>query len=275
MNNDLEIIAPDVDRPVLLLCDHAGYRVPGGAAALGIDGVQLRRHIGWDIGAADVTRGLARRLGAHAILSHASRLLLDPNRRPGIPSSIPAVSDGCVVPANQRLTRDEARLRFRTYFVPYHGAIARWVAKRRALGQVPALIAVHSFTPLMEGEDRPWHVGVLWRNDVRLAAPVLEGLHADPALIVGDNQPYSGLRDFGYTITFHAQRTRLPHVMFEIRQDLITTAKDADAWAERLAGLLSPLLDDEALYAFYDGDNKIAAREIVSWRRASQALPLA
>ena len=271
----VELVAGTGERPVLLICDHAGHEVPDGIDHLGIDEAQLRRHIGWDIGAAEVTRGLARRLGVGAVLNHASRLLIDPNRRPLAPTSIPSVSDGCVVPGNGRLTRAEARRRFWAYFVPYHRAIARGVARFRAEGRVPAIVSMHSFTPEMDGERRPWHVGVLSRGDVRLSAPILAGLQAEEALIVGDNQPYSGLRDFGYTVTFHAQRTRLPHVMFEIRQDFIATSKEADAWSRRLASLLRPLLDDPGLYRLYDGDNKIAAREIVSWRHASQALPLA
>lgn len=126
----------------------------------------------------------------------------------------------------------------------------------------------------MDEQDRPWHVGVLWRGDRRLAAPVIAGLKARGDLVVGDNQPYNGQSEFGYTITFHAQRTRLPHVMFEIRQDLIAEAEGAARWSARLARVLAPLLDDSSLYALYEGDNKEAAREITSWRQASRVSPL-
>ena len=190
----LELIEPERPRPLLLLFDHAGKEVPGGlAATLGISEEMLSRHIGWDIGAADLTRTLAELLGGAAILNHCSRLVVDVNRRPGSATSIPAVSDGCVVPGNQHLPPDAAAERVRHYFLPYHRAVARRIAAFRREGRVPAVISVHSFTPRMNGEDRPWQVGVLWRHDRRIAAPVIEALRWRGDLVVGDNQPYSGL----------------------------------------------------------------------------------
>ena len=118
----VEVVEGTGERPVLLLCDHAGHKVPEGIGHLGIDQAQLCRHIGWDIGAAEVTRGLAKRLGVGAILNHASRLLIDPNRRPLAPTSIPHVSDGCVVPGNGHLTRAEARRRAGEHIARITGA---------------------------------------------------------------------------------------------------------------------------------------------------------
>ena len=115
---------------------------------------------------------------------------------------------------------------------------------------VPAVIAIHSFTPRMNGEDRPWQVGVLWRGDRRLSAPVLAALEARGDLVVGDNQPYSGLRDFGFTVQFHAQRTRLPHIMFELRQDEIATTADALRYARIVYETLrEPLAGPRTLHA--------------------------
>ena len=144
-------------------------------ARLGISEEMLARHIGWDIGAADLTRALARRLGAAAVLNHCSRLVIDPNRRPGNPTSVPAVSDDCVIPGNQDLEPDAVRERVRRYFLPYHRTVARQIAAFSRQRTVPAVISVHSFTPRMNGEDRPWQVGVLWRHDRRIADPVLDG----------------------------------------------------------------------------------------------------
>jgi predicted N-formylglutamate amidohydrolase len=259
--------------PVLLLCDHAGKEVPGGLeATLGIGEAMLARHIGWDIGAADLTRSLARRLGAAAILNHCSRLVIDPNRRPGGPTSVPAVSDGCVIPGNQGL--DEAALcaRVERYFVPYHRAIARRIGAHRRRGEVPAVISVHSYTPRMDGEDRPWQVGVLWRHDRRIAGPALAALRARGDLVVGDNQPYSGLGEFGFTVEFHTQRTRLPHVMFEVRQDEIDTPAKAERWAAIVAESLAEPLADPGLYALLPKDDlpDTPGLEGFSWRHGSR-----
>ncbi|HET6468232.1 MAG TPA: N-formylglutamate amidohydrolase [Geminicoccaceae bacterium] len=267
--SDIELFNPLGAAPVLILCDHAGRRVPARLQGLGVSEEMLARHIGWDIGAADVARRLARLLDAPALLDHVSRLVIDPNRRPGSPTSIPPVSDGCVVPGNEHLALEEIRRRVVEHFLPYHRAVARRLGAFRRRGIVPALVAVHSFTPHMASQDRPWQVGLVWRTDDRLAAPVLAALRRRSALVVGDNQPYSGLSDFGFTVTFHAQRSRLPHLMIEIRQDEIDTREKAEAWAELIAADLREPLADPALYRLYEGDNLDPATLPSGWRHAS------
>ncbi len=271
----LEHFNPRGSAPVLILCDHAGRLVPPELEQLGLSDSALAQHIGWDIGAAEVTRELARHLDAPAILNHCSRLVVDPNRRPGTRTSIPEISDGCVVPGNEGLSPTAQIERIRRYFLPYHRAVARHIAAFRRGGRVPAVIAMHSFTPHMNGEDRPWQVGVLWRGDRRLAQPVLTALEARGDLVVGDNQPYSGLRDFGFTVQFHAQRTRLPHIMFELRQDEVATSGDAARYAGIVHEALRDPLKDPSLYRIYPGDNLDRAGGLISWRHATQNSPLA
>lgn len=273
--HDVELCHADGRAPLLLLCDHAGRRVPGGRDRLGISEEALSRHIGWDIGAAEVTRALARSLDAPALLNHVSRLVIDPNRRPGTATSIPAISDGCVVPGNEALALEAVIERVRCHFLPYHRAVARRIGAFRREGRVPAVIAVHSFTPVMNGEDRPWQVGILWRGDQRLSAPVLAALRARGDLVVGDNQPYSGIRDFGFTVQFHAQRPRLPHVMIEVRQNEIDTPEGAQRYAAILHAALAPTLAEPALYRLHKGDNLDRAGGLISWRHATQDSPLA
>jgi predicted N-formylglutamate amidohydrolase len=241
--------------PVLVLCDHAGRWVPPELEGLGLPPQELARHIAWDIGAAAVARDLACRLDAPAVLCHVCRLVIDPNRKPGDPSSIPTISDGTFVPGNQDLASDAVRERVRRYFLLYHRTIARAIARLRRRHGVVAIVAVHSFTPRMAHIHswRPWHVAVLWDRDPRLAAPALAALRREPGLEVGDNEPYSGRFPIGYSIPFHAARPRLPHVTFELRQDLIDTEPGAALWAERLAAVLRAPLADPALYAVHDG----------------------
>ncbi len=261
-------------RPILLLCDHAGHRVPEAVGALGVSAANLARHIGWDIGAAAVTRRLARRLRGTALFNHVSRLVIDVNRRPRSYTSIPPISDGCVIPGNQHLSAAAADQRLRDYFLPYHKAVARQIARFRRQGQIPVIVAIHSFTPHLNGEDRPWQVGVLWRGDRRVAGPVLAALQARRDLVVGDNQPYSGQREFGFTVTFHAQRTRLPHIMFEIRQDEITDVEGIARYAGLLADCLEPPLENPCLYSLFDGDNLPTTGGLRAWRHAGHISPL-
>jgi len=247
----VELANPAGGAPVLLLCDHAGRRIPGWLGDLGLPARELERHIAFDIGAADVTRRLARLLDAPAVLAHVSRLVVDPNRLPGDPSSIPVLSDGTLIPANQELSPDEIRRRLAYAFVPYHRAVARQIAGLRRRHGIPAIVSIHSFTPRLGASARPWDVAVLWDADRRLASPALERLRRDPALKVGDNEPYSGRYPLGYTIPFHAVRTGLPHVTFELRQDLIATRAHAEAWALRLAEVLREALANRKLYRRY------------------------
>lgn len=269
----IEEITPAGAMPIVILCDHAGRHVPDDLAQLGLPPEILARHIGWDIGAADVTRRLAERLGAHALLNHVSRLVVDANRRPYTPGSMPPVSDDCVIPGNAHLELRQQQDRLRRFFLPYHRRVARILSGYVAAGQVPLVIAMHSFTPQMSGEDRPWHIGVLWRGDRRVAEPLLAALRAQTGLVIGDNQPYSGYRGFGYTINFHAQRPHFPHVMFELRQDEIATQASAYRYADLLADLMRSMLDDPGLYALYQGDNLSESGGLTSWREASLISP--
>ena len=237
--------------PVLIICDHAGRRIPRDLGTLGLPEHELNRHIGWDIGAADAARRLARRLDAPAVLCHASRLVIDPNRDPGTPTSIPTISDGTFVPGNQDLDPDEEQRRLRQCFIPYHRAVARQIARLRRRVGIPVIISMHSLTPVMKRNWRPWQIAVLSDDDRRLADPVLDGLSRDPTLCVGDNVPYSGNYPVGYSVPFHAVRPGFPHVSFELRQDLIDTRERAESWADRLAEVLRDPLADTTLYERY------------------------
>jgi predicted N-formylglutamate amidohydrolase len=244
----IELFNPRGQAPILIIADHAGRQIPHYLGDLGLPEEERARHIGWDIGSADMARRLALRLDAPAVLNHICRLVIDPNRDPRCPTSIPEISDGTYVPANQNLTEDERRRRLRLSFVPYHRLIARQIVRLRRTAGVPVIISMHSFTPVMRRQFRPWQVGVLWNGDDRLARPVLAGLQQDPSLCVGANLPYSGNYPGSFSVDFHAERRRLPNVAFEVRQDLIETRSAAEAWADRLAEVLRPALSDPTLY---------------------------
>ena len=233
---------------VLLTCDHASRAVPHALGNLGLAEDVLARHIGWDIGAAEVTRRLAPLLDAPAILAGFSRLVIDCNRKPEDASSIPRESDDVAIPGNARLSEADRRARREAIFDPYHAAIATWIAAKRKRSIAPAVISVHSFTPAMKGVERPWHVGVLWDGQGRIAVPLLNALQVEPGLIVGDNQPYSAREPHGYTQRHHAFEQGLPHVAIELRQDLVADDKGAAEWAERLARVLKPILAEPHLY---------------------------
>lgn len=236
-----ERIETSADSSILLVCDHASAAIPARYGTLGLDDTTRGAHIAWDIGAATVTRLLAVHLGCTAVLSGISRLVIDCNRHPGDPSSIPARTCGAEVPGNRDVDDVEARARAETWFWPYHQEIGTILARMLRHGPVPVMISLHSFTPCLGDFRRPWQVGVLWNRDGRMALPVIDALRAIPGLSVGDNQPYSG-REINYTLDTHAGAAGLPHVSFEIRQDLLVDEAGCRRWAALLAQVLIPVL---------------------------------
>jgi predicted N-formylglutamate amidohydrolase len=136
---------------------------------------------------------------------------------------------------------EERARRLERYYEPYHDAVAAVIASvARESGRPPFVFSVHSFTPQMQGRKRPWHVGILWDSDDRAVRPLIDMLSADPALVVGDNEPYDGaLR--GDTMFKHCIVNGFAHALIEVRQDLIGDARGADEWAARLAPMLDAL----------------------------------
>jgi len=221
---------------LLFLCDHASNALPAAYGTLGLDPALFATHIASDIGAATVTRALADAFGAPAILARWSRLLVDLNRGEDDPTLVMKLSDGSLIPGNARIGADEIARRIAAFHAPYHAAIA---AEIDAMG-MPVLVSVHSFTPVWKGWQRPWEIGVLWDRDGRLARPLIEEC-ARAGFTVGDNEPYDGELE-NDCLYRHGTMRGLPHVLIEIRQDLIATQDAARAFAARLKPILERAL---------------------------------
>lgn len=233
-----EVLEPRADSPWVLVCDHGGRAIPGVLGRLGVAESELERHIAWDIGAAAVTRLLAARLDAWAIVGGYSRLVIDLNRPPESPQSILARSEATDIPGNVGVTAAQAEARRREIFDPYHRRITAELDRRRDANLPTLLVAVHSFTPVFLGAARAWHAGVLYHREPRLARLLLELLRAEGDLVVGDNEPYAVSDATDYTVVTHGERRGLIHVELEMRQDLIAGPAGQAAWADRLARLL-------------------------------------
>ena len=235
------VIPGRADAGLVLLCDHAANAFPPGYGTLGLGPDQLARHIAYDIGAAAITRRLAATLGAPAVLTKFSRLLIDPNRGVDDPTLIMRLSDGAVIPGNRHLDDAERDQRIVRYWRPYHAAAARVIDACAAAGTPPVLLSLHSFTESWKGAPRPWHVGILWARDGRLALPLLAGFHAEPELIVGDNQPYSGQLE-GDCLWQHGRQRGLANAIIEYRQDLVRDEAGQQRFADLTARILRPIL---------------------------------
>lgn len=233
----VEHIAGREDAGVLFLCDHASAALPAAYGTLGLPAAQLTRHIAYDIGAAALTRRLAARFEAPALLSTFSRLLIDPNRGADDPTLVMRLSDGALVPGNARIDEAEVERRLRLYWRPYRAAIRRQIDAMSATGPLPIVLSVHSFTPCWKDVPRPWEIGILWDSDARLAVPLIEALAAE-GFVVGDNEPYDGaLR--GDTLDEEVTRRGIAGLLIEARQDLIADDPSAVALADRIAPVLA------------------------------------
>ena len=231
------------DRPSrwLVTCDHATNRVPGwvGGGSLGIAPEDMARHIAYDVGAAGLTRALAARLDAPAILSDFSRLVIDPNRGEDDPTLLMRIYDGTVIPANRHADAAERERRLDRLYRPYHAAYAELAASRPDR----AICAIHSFTRQLRGRPRrPWAVGVLYSHRDERLGPALIRECRELGWITGDNEPYSGHLE-GDSIDRHALAHGRPNVLIEIRNDLIEDRAGQELWADRLAGVLAGFLD--------------------------------
>jgi len=122
-------------------------------------------------------------------------------------------------------------------------------AVEAAHGKAPLVLSLHSFTPVWKGVPRPWHAAVLWDSDKRAATPLIAALEAQGDLVVGDNEPYDGALK-GDTLYQHCLVRGLPHVLLEVRQDLIGTLDGVAEWTERLAPVFAAMNLETGLHDY-------------------------
>lgn len=233
--------------PALLVVDHASNAIPPSYGDLGLDAEARTAHIAWDPGALPVARAMSRLLNAPLFFGTVSRLVLDVNRPVSSATLIPAFSEATQIPGNADLPPGERDRRIATIHAPYHAALADMIAAHtarcRAAGDpMPAVVAIHTFTPVYRGVARPLHVGVLFDRDDRLGRSMLQVLRREPGLRAEENQPYSPADEVYYTLERQALPAGLANVMIEIRNDELRNAAPVAAWGARLAGALTTAL---------------------------------
>lgn len=236
-----EVINADSDYPVVLVCEHAGREIPAKLNNLGLPDEVLTRHIAWDIGAAAVTRKMAQLLRAPAVLQAYSRLVIDCNRPTDQPTSIPVISDGVTVTANQQMSTSERQQRISEIFNPFQDRVKHLLDHKKR----SATFAIHSFTPIMDGVSRPWDIGFLFRNDAETShwlANYFANQHKD--IIIGMNQPYQITNDSDWFVPQHGEKRRLAHSLIEIRNDHIIERNGQSRWALMLSETISKYIQE-------------------------------
>lgn len=232
------VLNPTGGFPVVLTCEHAAYSLPDRYGTLGLAADDLRRHIGWDIGAWAVVRALLQHVDSAAVSFAYSRLLIDCNRAPSDHDLILPESDGTPVPGNRRLTDAERQRRVREFYDPYHAAVDRIVRDRVDASRL--LLSVHSFTPTLDGKDRPFDVGVLFDDHEDLAHEFGQRL-AHTGYRVHDNEPYSGYAGLIFSARRHGRQHGLPYLEIEMNNALLSTPAGVADMGRRLGRVLGAL----------------------------------
>jgi len=237
----VSVINPVGRSPFLLIGDHAGNAIPAALGTMGLSKGDRHRHIAWDIGTVQLGAELAHKLDATFIHQHYSRLVIDCNRAPDRADAIPKTSDGTTISGNAGLTADDRARRIEEIHEPYQRAIADAIeAKARARNTI--LVSLHSFTPHMDGVDRPWHIGVLHDGaNNNFARAMLQALATLPDVIVGDNEPYV-MDDTDYTVPRHAYSRDLLYVELELSQAALTMPGGVALWSQIVATSLATCL---------------------------------
>ncbi|EAR51161.1 N-formylglutamate amidohydrolase [Oceanicola granulosus HTCC2516] len=231
----VEIVEPTRRDDILLVCEHAGRAVPAALAGLGLPEAAFERHIASDIGAEEVARAMARELGCGLVVQRYSRLVIDCNRPPHTPQSVPEVSDGTPVPGNTGLSHAQVEARVAEIFAPYAAACT----ERAGRPGMRAAYSIHSFEPVLAGRPRPWHAGFLYASEQSGGAALAERMRrARLDLTIGDNEPYQIEDATDWFIPACAEPHGLRNSLIEIRNDLLSTPDACRAWAADLVALL-------------------------------------
>lgn len=235
------IDAGDPASGIVVVCEHASHAIPPAWGNLGLSDAARVAHIAWDPGALALARGLASRLGAWLVHAPFSRLVYDLNRAPDHPGAMPARSEVYDIPGNAAITAADRAARTQGIYLPFHADLHGVIAARLASGIRPAIITIHSFTPVFNGAQRAVEFGVIHDADPELAQAIVA--HASGSdLNVALNQPYSAADGVTHTLRLQATPYGLRNAMLEVRNDLIASPAAVEAMADRLAPILTRAL---------------------------------
>ena len=222
----------------VIVCEHASNYIPAPWGDLGLTPDQRHAHIAWDPGALGLARGLAQRLDAVLVHAPVSRLVYDCNRAPDMAGAMPARSEVHDIPGNASITPEDRAARTAAIYVPFHDGLHALLMDRIARGLHPALITIHSFTPVYFGTPRAVEFGIINDADDTLPRAILDAARTRTTLRCELNEPYSARDDVTHTLRLQATPYGLPNAMLEIRNDLIATP-DAET---QMAATLAPVL---------------------------------
>ena len=224
---------------LMITCEHGGNHIPArykklcrGQSPL------LSTHRGYDIGALNVARALARRADAPLFYSTTSRLLIDLNR---------SLHHKAVYSEFTRELPDAERAAICVHhYAPYRLNVEAWLRSQIRLGKRVLHVSIHSFTPKLDGEVRNAEIGLLYdpkrKAEAQLAAQLFK-LTKPTAKAEGwrirRNYPYHGASD-GFTT--HLRQLFEPSRYMGIEIEMNQTVVEGRLGQGQMALLISQAL---------------------------------
>ena len=225
------VISRSAVSPYVIVCEHAGFAIPGALGNLGLSASELQSHVAWDPGAAAVAEMLADNLSGTLVKQRYSRLVYDCNRPPSSPDAMRDLSEDTIIAGNQNLSDEEKHWRTQNIYEAFHASVAEQLNRRTN----PVMITVHSFTPVYKGVYRDVDVGILHDEDARLGDSMLAVAQFDEGVLVRRNEPYGPQDEVTHTLVKHGQGGKVLNVMIEIKNTLIADEKSQRHYAGQLA----------------------------------------
>lgn len=197
---------------LLLTCEHAGNKVPA-AYTDNFHGYEdlLNSHQGYDIGAYELYNALLP-LASKGFYDETTRLLIELNRSLHHPKLFS--------PITRKLSDEEKSSIIKTYYQPYRDQVEHFIHDFVMAGRQVLHIAVHTFTPEINGEERDADIGLLY-DPKRKAEQAFckqwkqELQKQNASLLVRYNYPYLGIAD-GFTTFLRRKFTGDQYIGIEI-----------------------------------------------------------
>lgn len=206
---------------LIITCEHAGNQVPDHYNHIfsNIKDV-LESHRGYDPGALEIGRFLATEFSAPLFICETTRLLIEPNRSLDNKQLYSEYSQSLIETDHEQILQ--------RYYYPHRNAVEDIISK---LSKPVFHLSIHTFTPVLDGNERKVDVGLLFdpdrKSEIDLCGKLLDGLEQMlPFLNIEFNEPYKGTDD-GFTTYL---RTRFADqdylgIEIEINQKFIGTEK--------------------------------------------------
>jgi predicted N-formylglutamate amidohydrolase len=235
------VLRPNSESKIVLTCEHGSSALPRGLQLSPSQRTLLKTHWASDLGAWELTRLLSQALSFTAIGGRYSRLVADLNRNPDESTFSRSRAGKVDVGFNQNLTRAVIQSRVTLYHAPYHDEIDRQILRRVRSGIRPFLLSIHSFTPEMEGKQRPFQAGVLYSAHRNLARRFSRLIRRENMTCVL-NRPYSGLKGFVYSVERHGRKYGIPYLELEINQSILGSSRSQARVAASLESAIRDLM---------------------------------